>query len=94
MKNNPVREDYELKCTKDEVLSRWDKFMQWVGLAKAFFTICNMLWLFIFGAAVVDGNALMEDRIETEKAIYDEDLSALKLQMADYEKELAAMEAS
>jgi len=32
--------------------------------------------------------------IETEKAIYDEDLSALKLQMADYEKELAAIETS
>jgi len=51
-----------------------------------------LFFVCVVGATVVDGNALMEDKIETEKAIYDQDLSALKLQMADYEKELVAME--
>ena len=92
MKENHVPEDFELEFTEDEVLTRWDKIMQWVGMSKTFFTVGKLIWVFIFGAAVVGSNALIEDKIETEKAIYDEDLSALKLQMADYEKELVVIE--
>lgn len=51
--------EYDYEEVEDQVLTRWEKIMQWCGIVKTFFTVGKLIWglVFITGTAVVVGEA-------------------------------------
>ena len=58
---NDKEQDAEMgfEIVEDQVLSRWEKIMQWCGIVKTFFTIGKLVWglIFVTGGAMVVGQA-------------------------------------